>query len=85
MEKLRMCIACRTMQDKHNLIRIVKDKDGNIFVDETGKKNGRGAYVCKNEDCLNKLIKQKSLNKAFKTNIDDDIYKILKEKCLGSK
>lgn len=85
MEKLRMCIVCRTMQDKRNLTRIVKDKEGNIFVDETGKKNGRGAYVCKNEECLNKLLKQKSLNKAFKTNVNDEIYQKLKEEIVGNK
>ncbi len=85
MEKLRMCIACRTMQDKRNLTRIVKDKEGNIFIDETGKKNGRGAYVCKNEECLNKLLKQKSLNKAFKTNVNDEIYQKLKEEIVGNK
>ena len=85
MEKLRMCIACRTMQDKRNLTRIVKDKEGNIFIDETGKKNGRGAYICKNEECLNKLLKQKSLNKAFKTNVNDEIYQKLKEEIVGNK
>lgn len=85
MEKLRICIACRTMQDKRNLTRIVKDKEGNIFIDETGKKNGRGAYVCKNEECLNKLLKQKSLNKAFKTNVNDEIYQKLKEEIVGNK
>ena len=85
MEKLRMCIACRTLQDKRNLTRLVKDKEGNIFIDETGKKNGRGAYVCKNEECLNKLLKQKSLNKAFKTNVNDEIYQKLKEEIVGNK
>lgn len=85
MEKLRMCVVCRNMQDKHDLIRIVKDKEGKIFVDTTGKKNGRGAYVCKNPDCIEKLIKQKTLNKTFKTNIDDNIYEALKEECIGQK
>ena len=79
MEKLRMCIACREMQDKKNLLRVVKDKENGMSVDLTGKKNGRGAYICKNEDCLNKCIKQKSFNKAFKTNISDEIYNQIKE------
>lgn len=82
-EKLRMCVACRQMQDKRNLIRVVKDKEGNIFVDATGKKNGRGAYVCKNKDCLKILTKQKSLNKAFKMNIDESVYKAIEEEILG--
>ena len=59
MEKLRMCIACRQMKDKRDLLRIVKDKEGNISVDLSGKKNGRGAYICKDETCLEKLKKQK--------------------------
>lgn len=85
MEKLRMCLACRQMQDKKDLLRIVKDKEGNISVDLTGKKNGRGAYICKNEECLKKLIKQKSLNKAFKTNVDDEVYNKIKEEIVGNK
>ena len=85
MERLRMCIACREMQEKRDLLRIVKDKDGNIFIDETGKKNGRGAYICKNEECLKKLIKQKSLNKAFKCEVNSDVYSSLQEAILGKK
>ena len=83
MERLRMCISCREMKDKKELLRIVKDKENNIFIDQSGKKNGRGAYICKNEECLNKLIKQKSLNKAFKMNIDQEFYSILREEILG--
>lgn len=85
MEKLRMCVACRNMKDKKDLIRIVKDKEGNIFIDNTGKKNGRGAYICNDEECLKKLVKQKSLNKAFKTNVSEEIYKALEEEILGHK
>lgn len=78
-EKLRMCLACKNMFDKKDLIRIVKNKEGKIFVDYTGKQNGRGAYICKNDECLKKLIKQKLLNKTFKTNIDENVYKTLEE------
>ena len=85
MEKLRMCIACRQMKDKRDLLRIVKDKEGNISVDLSGKKNGRGAYICKDEACLEKLKKQKSLNKAFKTNVSEDIYNEIREVILGQK
>lgn len=83
MERLRMCIACREMKDKRELLRIVKDKEGNIFVDESGKQNGRGAYVCKSKDCIDKLQKQKLLNKTFKTNIDDVVYEKIKGVILG--
>ena len=84
-EKLRMCIACRQMYDKRNLLRIVKDKENNIIVDNTGKKNGRGAYVCKNEDCFKTLCKQKSLNKTFKINVDESVYKTIGEEIFGRK
>ena len=84
-DKLRMCVACRNMQDKRNLIRVVKEKDGNIFVDFTGKKNGRGAYVCKSEECLKTLCKQKSLNKTFKTNVDESVYKTIEEEIRGKR
>ena len=53
----RMCIVCRQMFDKADLIRVVKNKEGNFFVDTTGKMAGRGAYLCKNEECLKKLQK----------------------------
>ena len=73
-ETLRMCIACREMKDKKDLLRIVKNKEGKIFVDLTGKANGRGAYICKDLNCLQKLKKQKILNKTFKMMIDEDVY-----------
>lgn len=85
MEKLRMCVACREMYDKKQLVRVVKDKDGNISIDETGKKNGRGAYVCKNAECFKKLTKAKGLNKAFKCLVPDEIYKRLEEEIVGCK
>ena len=62
------------MKDKNELVRIVKDKEGNIFVDSTGKANGRGAYICKDKACFAKLKKQKALSKAFKSPISDEIY-----------
>ncbi len=70
----RMCIICRNMFDKKQLLRIVKSKDGQFAVDLTGKLNGRGAYVCKNSDCLEKIKKGKLLNKAFKCQVPDEIY-----------
>lgn len=78
-EKIRMCIVCRGQSYKKTLLRIVKNKDGEIFVDKTGKANGRGAYVCKNKDCFEKLCKQKSLNKAFKCNVPQEVYQKIGE------
>ncbi len=78
-EKIRMCIVCRGQSDKKTLLRIVKNKDGEIFVDKTGKANGRGAYVCKSTECYEKLCKQKSLNKAFKCEVSAEIYQKIGE------
>ncbi|MBQ8792711.1 MAG: YlxR family protein [Clostridia bacterium] len=85
MEKLRMCIVCRQMKDKRNLLRVVKDKENNVSIDFSGKQNGRGAYICKNEECLRKCIKQKSFNKAFKTNISEAVYQDIEEAILGKR
>lgn len=79
-KRQRMCIACRQMFDKKGLNRIVKNNSGEIFVDTTGKANGRGAYICSNKDCFAKLKKQKLLNKAFKCNVDESVYLDLEEK-----
>lgn len=70
----RMCIVCRNMFDKKQLIRIVKNKGGQFFVDTTGKLAGRGAYVCKNKDCLERIKKSKMLNKTFKCEVPQNIY-----------
>lgn len=75
---LRTCMGCNEAKEKQDLIRIVKSKDGIIDVDLTGKKNGRGAYICKNEDCLNKVIKSKRLQKILECEISDDIYERLR-------
>lgn len=83
MERLRMCVACREMHDKKELVRVVKDKEGNISIDETGKKNGRGAYICRKEECFKKLTKTKGLNKSFKCLVSEDIYKRLEEEIVG--
>ena len=77
MESLRMCCVCRQMKPKDQLIRVVKNKDNEIFVDNTKKADGRGAYVSNEQECLNKLKKIKGLNKAFKGNIPDEIYEEL--------
>ena len=70
----RTCMACNEQKEKQNLLRIVKSKDGVIEVDLTGRKNGRGAYICKNEECLNKIIKSKRLEKVFKMEINQELY-----------
>ena len=74
----RTCIVCRTQKNKNELLRIVKNKDGNISIDKTGKANGRGAYICNNVECLEKAIKSKRLEKTFEEKIDNEIYENLR-------
>lgn len=70
----RTCIGCNTKKDKKDLIRIVKNKNGDINVDPTGKMEGRGTYICKQEECLNKAIKNKRMARTFEMEITDTIY-----------
>ena len=74
----RRCIACNAQKDKNELLRIVKSKDGFIEIDLTGKKNGRGAYICKSEECLKKIIKTKKLERTFEKEIDNDFYESIR-------
>jgi len=70
----RKCIACQERDSKKGLIRIVKNKEGQIFLDPIGKANGRGAYIC-----LKKAIKSKALNRAFKIEVPNEVYENLLE------
>ncbi len=74
----RTCLGCMQSKNKSELVRIVKQNDGKIFVDKTGKANGRGAYICNNVECLDKAIKSKRLEKNFETKIDNEIYESLR-------
>lgn len=76
---LRMCIACRTMQPKNNLVRVVKNNENKIFIDKTFKANGRGAYICNNQTCFEKCIKSKALNRTFKCDIPQEVLEGLKQ------
>lgn len=74
----RTCMACNMQREKQDLLRIVKSKEGLVEVDITGKKNGRGAYICKSEDCLNKVIKSKRLEKVLETQISPELYESIR-------
>lgn len=76
---LRQCIGCGEMKNKKEMMRVIKDANGDISLDVTGKKNGRGAYVCFNKECLNKAIKSKGLERSFKMSIDPSIYECLQK------
>ena len=70
----RTCIVCRKEFEKKQLIRVVKNKDGVISVDLSGKSDGRGAYLCKNKDCARKLRKVKAFDRVFKTAVSASVY-----------
>ena len=70
----RKCMACNTKKDKYELIRIIKKNNGEILVDKTGKLDGRGAYICNDISCLEKVIKSNRIGKVLKSNIDKKIY-----------
>ena len=74
----RTCIGCNEKKDKKDLIRIVKNKDGEISIDKTGRANVRGAYICDCIDCLEKAIKSKRLEKSFEMKIEDEIFEKLR-------
>lgn len=82
---MRMCIACREMKPKAELTRVVKNADGEIRLDPTGKAPGRGAYICGGAECLKKLNGKKLLNKAFSSDVSVDVYKGIEEERLGEK
>lgn len=75
---MRMCNGCMEMKPKKELIRIVKNAEGEVSVDLTGKKSGRGAYVCKNSECLEKAFKAKRLSRNLDVVIDEEIYNRLR-------
>ena len=75
----RMCIACREMFDKRELKRIVRTPEGEIIYDPTGKKAGKGAYICSNPACFAKVKKSRLLDKTFKTEISKEVYEKLEE------
>ena len=71
---MRMCLGCGEMKPKRELIRVVKSKEGDISLDLTGKKSGRGAYICKSVECFEKARKARKFERSFSCMISDDIY-----------
>ena len=76
----RTCIGCNMQKDKKELIRIVKNKEGRISLDKTGKAQGRGAYLCNSTECLEKAIKSRRLERSFEMKIESNIYEELRER-----
>ncbi|HCT65159.1 MAG TPA: DUF448 domain-containing protein [Lachnospiraceae bacterium] len=81
---LRKCTGCQEMKNKKELVRIVKNEDGEFSLDITGKKPGRGAYICKNVECLEKAQKCKGLERSFKSPVPKDVYQKLREELMES-
>ena len=79
----RTCMGCNTKKDKQDLIRIVKNKENGISIDKTGRKEGRGAYICDNIECLERAIKSKKIEKIFDMKISEEIYENLRGVILG--
>jgi len=78
----RMCVACRELKEKREMLRIVKS-EGNVFLDFTSKAAGRGAYICNNPDCVKKLKKGRLLNKVFSCAVPDEVYSAIEEEYFG--
>lgn len=76
-------MGCNNPKEKNDLLRIVKSKEGEISVDLTGKKNGRGAYICRDEECLKKLQKSKRLERVFETELPEEIYENIRGVIIG--
>ena len=76
---MRMCVGCREMREKRSLLRIVKSAEGAISFDRVGKAPGRGAYICRSKECLQKAVKQRQLERALETRIDESVYQQLME------
>ncbi len=71
---MRMCLGCNEMKPKKELVRVVKSKEGEISLDLTGKKAGRGAYICKKAECLSLARKARRFEKSFSCKIEDSVY-----------
>ena len=71
---MRQCVGCREIKAKKELIRVIKTSDNQVLVDATGKKNGRGAYLCPRRECLEKAVKNKGLERSLKTAVPKEIY-----------
>lgn len=76
---MRLCIGCGELKMKSELVRIVKTVEDEICLDDTGKKNGRGAYICKNVECLSKVMKTRGLDRSYKLPVSKEVYEKLKE------
>ena len=80
---MRMCVGCREMKPKMELLRVVKPQDGDARIDRSGKAAGRGAYVCDNIECLKKAEKIRALDRALDTRIEPEVFRALQAQITG--
>lgn len=76
---MRQCIGCREMKSKKEMMRVLRTTEGDIQLDVTGKKNGRGAYLCYSADCLEKAIRSKGIERSLKVPVSEEVYEMLKK------
>lgn len=76
---VRRCVGCQEMKNKKEMIRVIRTPEGEFLLDTTGKKNGRGAYLCPNRECLEKAEKNKGLERSFKQPIPSEVYETLEK------
>jgi len=81
---LRQCVGCGQMKAKKEMMRVIRTAEDEIVLDVTGKKNGRGAYLCHDEQCLKAAMKNKGLERSFKMSIDKMIYEKLQKEYEGN-
>ena len=75
---MRTCVGCRQSKPKRDLIRVVRDPEGKVELDLTGKRSGRGVYICAEEECLEKAVKGRQLERSLETKIGEDVLADLK-------
>ena len=81
---MRQCVGCGQMNEKRWMYRVIRTQEGELLLDKTGRKNGRGAYVCPTEDCLQKAIRSRGLERSFKMQIPKEMYETLEEEMKNS-
>ena len=80
---VRRCVGCQEMKEKKEMIRVIRTQEGEFLLDATGKKNGRGAYICPSGECLRKAVRNRGLERSFRQPIPAEVYEAL-EKEMGS-
>ena len=76
---MRKCVGCQEMKSKKEMIRVIRTAEGEFLLDSTGRKNGRGAYICPTKECLEKARKSKGLERSFKQSIPEEVYDALEK------